>query len=377
MAKAEIQTAVELTQRLIAFDTINPPGREAACAEFLCAYLERAGIAAELISFGEGRANVLASIGGSSDNMPLCFTGHIDTVPLGATAWKSDPFAGEISQERVYGRGSSDMKSGIAAFVVALARMAERLDSGPGVRLIVTGGEETGCEGAAYLAGKGLLLKGGALIVGEPTANASLAGHKGALWLRATTRGVTAHGSMPELGENAIYKAARALLRLEVYEIAAARHEHMGCTTLNVGTVHGGLNLNSVPDRTEIGIDIRTVPGCAHDKVRKDLAHYLGAEADLEPIVDVGAVWTDPDNSWLQRVAEIAADVTGEVKGPGAATFFTDASVLVGAMGGIPAAILGPGEPKMAHQTDEYCELSRIEEAVEIYGRVIADWCGL
>lgn len=377
MVRTKAYNAVELTQRLIAFDTINPPGRETACAEFLCAYLESAGIGVELISFGEGRANLLASVGGSPEKPPLCFTGHIDTVPLGAAAWNRDPFAGEISDGRLYGRGSSDMKSGVAAFVVALARLADRLDSGPGVRLVITGGEETGCEGAAHLAGTGQLSEGGALIVGEPTANAPLAGHKGALWLRATTKGVTAHGSMPELGENAIYKAARTISRLEAYEVAAARHEHMGRATLNVGTVHGGLNLNSVPDRAEIGIDIRTVPGCTHEKITEDLARYLGTEAALEPVVDVGAVWTDPENDWFHRLTEIASGVTGEVNGLGAASFFTDASVLVEGMGGIPAAILGPGEPMMAHQTDEYCELRQIEASVEIYSRAIADWCDL
>ncbi|MEX0923737.1 MAG: M20 family metallopeptidase [Rhodovibrionaceae bacterium] len=377
MAKSKADAAIELTQRLISFDTINPPGRETACAEYLCAYLEHAGICAELLPFGEGRANVLASVGGSADKPPLCFTGHIDTVPLGIASWSRDPFAGEVSDGRLYGRGSSDMKSGVAAFVVALARLRDRLGSGPGVCLIITGGEETGCEGASHLAREGRLSEGGALIVGEPTANAPLAGHKGALWLRATTKGVTAHGSMPELGENAIYKAARAISQLETYEVAAGHHACMGGATLNVGTVHGGLNLNSVPDHVEIGIDIRTVPGCVHAKIGDDLARYLGADASLEPIVDVGAVWTDPENGWFRRFAEIAADVTGEVSGLGAASYFTDASVLVGGMGGVPAAILGPGEPKMAHQTDEYCELRRIEEAVEIYSRAIADWCGL
>jgi hypothetical protein len=97
----------------------------------------------------------------------------------------------------------------------------------------------------------------GALVVAEPTTNRPLCGHKGALWLKATTRGVTAHGSMPDKGVNAIYAAARAVGRLEAFDFNVARHPVMGAPTLNVGTLHGGLNLNSVPDRAEIGIDIR------------------------------------------------------------------------------------------------------------------------
>lgn len=377
MTKPSGTGALELTRRLVAFDTINPPGREAACAEYLAAWFADAGIAVELAPFGEGRANVLASVGGSEERPPLTFTGHIDTVPLGAAAWTRDPFAGELSDGRLYGRGSSDMKGGVAAFAVALADLAGRLEGSPGVRLVITGGEETGCEGAAHLAAGGRLPRGGALIVGEPTGNAPFAGHKGALWLRATACGVTAHGSMPELGDNAIYKAARAVSRLEGHSVSPLRHEQMGGATLNVGTIHGGLNLNSVPDLAEIGIDIRTVPGCSNREIRAALADYLGSEVSLEPIVDVESVWTDPGNEWFRRLCEIVAEVTGEAKAPGAASFFTDASVLVSGMGGVPAAVLGPGEPKMAHQTDEYCQVARIEQAVEIYRRAIVDWCGL
>src|SRR6266498_2846770 len=133
-------------------------------------------------------------------------------------------------------------------------------------------GEETGSEGAFALARRGMRGQAGALVVAEPTTNRPLCGHKGALWLKATTRGVTAHGSMPEKGVNAIYAAARAVGRLEAFDFNVARHPVMGAPTLNVGTLHGGLNLNSVPDRAEIGIDIRTIPGMLHGLLRDQIA---------------------------------------------------------------------------------------------------------
>src|SRR6185437_16938244 len=117
------------------------------------------------------------------------------------------PFGGEIVDGRLYGRGASDMKSGVAAFVAAAIAEAGRLADGSGVKLVVTAGEETGCEGAASLAASGRLGAAGALVVGEPTANQLFVGHKGALWLKAATAGATAHGSMPEQGDNAVYKA--------------------------------------------------------------------------------------------------------------------------------------------------------------------------
>ena len=118
----------------------------------LAALLERAGFAVEVMPFGEGRAQLVARIGGTTDKLPLGFTGHLDTVPLGAQPWSVDPLAADITDGKLYGRGSSDMKSGVAAFVTACVALADRLAGTAGVVLLITAGEETGCTGAAALA---------------------------------------------------------------------------------------------------------------------------------------------------------------------------------------------------------------------------------
>jgi succinyl-diaminopimelate desuccinylase len=261
--------AVELTRDLVRFDTINPPGQEKACADHLGRLLEAAGFSVRAVDLRPGRPNLVARIGGVSGRPPLAFTGHLDTVPLGLQPWSVAPHAAELKEGRIYGRGASDMKSGVAAFVAAAAALAPRLAGTPGIVLYITAGEETGGEGAFALARQAGSIRGeaGALVVAEPTSNRALAGHKGALWLRAATRGVTAHGSMPDKGVNAIYKAARAIQQLEAFEFNVARHPVMGGPTLNVGFVHGGLNVNSVPDRAEIGIDLRTLPGQRHARL--------------------------------------------------------------------------------------------------------------
>src|SRR5262249_43232140 len=139
-------------------------------------------------------------------------------VPLGSRPWSVDPLAAEVHGDRLFGRGSSDMKSGVAAFVSASIAHAARLGGTSGLLLIITAGEETGCEGAVALAAeKKPRLRAGALVVAEPTENKPLAGHKGVLWLEAETHGVTAHGSMPQKGVNAVYKAARAISALEKF----------------------------------------------------------------------------------------------------------------------------------------------------------------
>jgi succinyl-diaminopimelate desuccinylase len=173
-------SSIELTQELVRFNTINPPGAERPCAERLANLLEGAGFAVELIPFGEGRAQILARLGGTETKLPLGFTGHIDTVPLGAQPWSVDPFAADIAEGKLYGRGSSDMKSGVAAFVAACIAHADRLANTSGVLLVITAGEETGCTGADALVSEYRQLgKVGALVVAEPTGNKPLIGHKG------------------------------------------------------------------------------------------------------------------------------------------------------------------------------------------------------
>ena len=366
---------IELTRTLVGFDTINPPGNERPCAEHLGGLLDDGGFSVSYHEFAEHRSSLVARIGGSADAAPLCFTGHIDTVPLGAAPWTVDPFAGEISDGKLYGRGTTDMKSGVAAFVVAVLRLARELSKGPGVVLVITAGEETGCEGAYHLAGLGDVLgEAGAIVVAEPSSNQPWIGHKGALWLTARTTGVTAHGSMPEQGENAVYMAAHAISKLEDFDFNVARHAVLGKPTLNVGTVHGGLNINSVPDMAEIGIDIRTTPDQDHAAIRSHLTGYLGDSVVLDPIVDVGGVLTDPNNEWMQEVFDVMSGILGSRPEPNTATYFTDASALTPAYGGAPTVILGPGEATLAHQTDEYCFTAKIEEAVEAYMEIARRW---
>jgi succinyl-diaminopimelate desuccinylase len=373
MAKAP--DAVELTRALVGFDTINPPGNERACAEALGRILEGAGFACAYHEFAPGRASLVARLGREGKRAPLCFTGHIDTVPLGAQPWTRDPFAGEVADGRMYGRGTSDMKSGVAAFVAATVACAADLARGPGAVLVITAGEETGCEGAAHLAASGRALgEAGAIVVAEPTANRAYAGHKGALWLKARTRGVTAHGSMPERGVNAVHKAARAVGQLADFDFNVARHPVMGAPTLNVGTIRGGLNVNSVPDLAEIGVDIRTIPGQRHAEVAGALAGYLGAEVEVEPFIDVEGVWTDPGHPWMRQVYAAVERATGIEADVRAATYFTDAAFLTPAYGRPPTVILGPGEPELAHQTDEYCVVERIREAEAIFTYLALEW---
>lgn len=368
--------SVELTQELLRFDTINPPGAEEPCARHIGALLEPHGFRLHYHSIGPGRTNLIATIGGASDKPPICFTGHIDVVPLGAAPWTKQPFAGEMDGPNIYGRGSSDMKSGVAAFVCAAIALADKLQRSPGLSLVITAGEETGCEGAFKLIKDPALLgRAGAMVVAEPTSNSPHLGHKGAFWMCAKTKGVTAHGSMPDKGVNAVYAAARAVTKLEGYRFNTPAHPIMGKGTLNVGTFKGGLNINSVPDRAEIGIDMRTVPNQNHKHIHSELCELLGPEVELETLLDVGSIYSDPDSEWIQKVYEIMTPYLGARPTPHVGTYFTDAAALKPAFGNPPTVILGPGEDVMAHKTDEYCVAERVRQSTDAFVQIMRDWC--
>jgi succinyl-diaminopimelate desuccinylase len=365
---------IDLTRELLRFDTRNPPGDERTCAAALGARLETGGFSVERFEYSEGRTSLIARIGGNADRLPLCFTGHLDVVPVGNTPWQRDPFAGDFDGDRIHGRGASDMKSGVAAMVIAALASARRLPGSPGLALVLTAGEETGCEGAMDLARRGVLGRAGAIVVGEPTSNAAFIGHKGCLRFRCMMKGVTAHSSMPELGDNAIYKAARVIGALERFEFGVPEHPVMGRPTLVVSQMLGGMNINSVPDYAEIAVDVRTVPDQDLAELRARLQSAVGPDTRIESIIEVPSIFSGADDDWIQsvfaRVREIA-NVTPDIR---TAPYFTDGAVLRPAYGEPPTVILGPGEATMAHQTDEYCLASRVSEAAAIYERLIDDW---
>jgi succinyl-diaminopimelate desuccinylase len=366
--------AVALTRSLLGFDTVNPPGRERDCARYLGAMLQEWGFKVDYHEYADSRTSVVARIGGSDAKAPLCLTGHLDIVPLGARPWTKDPFSGETDGDKLYGRGASDMKAGVAAMLLAARNFSRQARKGAGIVVVLTAAEEGGCIGSRHLAQTQLLGKAGAMVVGEPTSNYPLVGHKGSVKFYAAFKGVGAHGSMPELGVNAIYKAAKALGNLERFDFHVPAHKVMGKPTLNVGTIEGGNTVNAVPDSARIGVDVRTVPGMDHEALLSRLEGLLG-DAEMEVFSNLPPVWTAPDDQWVRRVFEICEPYLGAAPAARTAPYMTDAANLLKVYAGAPTVVLGPGEAAMAHQTDEYCHVERLRQSVEIYEKIIQDWC--
>lgn len=376
---------LELTRDLVRFNTVNPPGAERACAQYAGKLLEDAGFQVDYHEFADARTSVIATIGGRADKPPICFTGHIDVVPLGMATWVRDPFAGELDGDRVFGRGTTDMKSGIAAFLVAAIRLAPYLKNTAGLVIVLTASEEVGCEGAKFLAERKLLQRAGAIVVAEPTDNYPYIGHKGLCWLEIETTGKTAHGSMPEQGENAILKMNKVITELERFDwqhqCGVDCHAVMGKPTMNIATLHAGLNTNSVPDAARLTVDMRTVPGIEHPHLCRTVQALIGDLGTVKKIVDTPTLYSEPDE-WVESVFEIAAPFVGSRPTPKTIMFSTDGADLKRGYaeqgnGDIPAVIIGPGEPSIAHQIDEWCSIRRLEQSVGMYEKIMRDWCGV
>lgn len=367
---SEKLNGLELTRKLVSFNTINPPGNERPCVEYIADLMKKKGFETTFHEYETGRTNLIARLPPTTTAVrkPIVFSGHIDTVPLGQAAWSVSPFDGEVHDGKLYGRGTSDMKSGVAACVLAAIKLADLQVRNAEVAVIISAGEETGCKGVLELVKHPKLLgECGALIVAEPTDNRPMVGHKGSLWLNLHFKGVTAHGSMPNLGENAIYKACKAIEILKNFNFKVEPHAILGGPTLNVGNMKAGMNVNSVPDFAVVGVDIRTTVGQTNAQVRGAIAAALDNEVEIEILTDMEHVYTDPEDPWMSSSIAISEKILGGAVKIETATYFTDASVLKPAFGNPPTLIMGPGVLAMAHQTDEYCEVDKIDTCSEIF----------
>jgi succinyl-diaminopimelate desuccinylase len=367
--------ALDLSKQLIRFRSINPPGEEKECSEFIARLLTEHGFDVASYEFAKDRPTLVARIPGTAGGKPLCFTGHIDVVPLGSNEWQFPPFEGVVQDGRLYGRGISDMKAGVAAFIVAACNLIEVGHSfHRGITFVITAGEETGCEGAFHVGRERVLGPAELLIVAEPTSNAPIFAHKGSLRVVVTARGRTAHSSMPHEGENAISKVAEWIRRIEGHDFGD-RHPLLDSATACVTTIRGGENINSVPDFAEFTADLRTLPGQKHDELIAKLSRLFGPEAEIRVVTSFPGFATELDNPSAAPLLSLLQERTGAPAKPAGAPYFTDASALVPAFDGVATVIIGPGEAAQCHKTDEYCLVDRIEEAQAIYRDLMLRMC--
>lgn len=294
----------------------------------------------------------------------LALSGHVDVVPAGE-GWARDPRGGEVAEDRVWGRGACDMLGSIACFVGAATR-ARAAPCG----ILLTTDEETRMRAAEVALSERLLQGFEAIVVGEPTSFDVGIAEKGVLWLRVTTKGRNAHGSMPHLGDNAAERLVRALVAVQQVEVPG-EHALLGRGTRNLGRIQGGEAVNQVPASATAEIDIRYLPGTAKDALisRYQRAIEAAGEVATIDVLSDHAPFETPADGALARAALEAA----QAERPGARAlglpYGTEASKFAPA--GIPCVILGPGEQDLAHTSRESVSLADLAAAERTYARLL------
>ena len=367
-----------LLQDLIRIPSVSPHGDpgtgkkntgEARIAEYIAEFLRKLALDVELREVEPGRPNVIGKFTSRGAKRYIAFAPHTDTVSVAGMT--IDPFAAEIRDGKLYGRGACDTKGSLAAMLAALANMVrqkEFREGGLDVYFCALMGEESGNHGAKALAESGF--KADFSVAGEPTNGRIVYTHKGALSYKVITRGRSAHGSLPEKGVNAIGKMAEVvqyLLGDYARALAKTVDPVLGVPTVNVGTICGGTQSNIVPDYCEIEVDRRTVPGEAHEEILAMLRERFREFPIITEILsDCPPLQTDPQNPFVQKLAEATGNPKGALVG---APWFCDAGIL--AQHGIPAVAFGPGSIVQAHTADEYVEWKEVLHATQTIERFL------
>lgn len=375
--------AVALTRALVAIDSRNPslvpdgPG-EGACARLLARVLREWGFRVELQTVTRGRPNVVARIG-TPGGRTLMLNGHLDTV--GVTGMTHAPWDPDLRDGMIYGRGSADMKGGVAAMCAAAWRAAAAGASGEVIVAAVVD-EEFESIGTRALVDAGITAE--AAIVTEPTRLAICTAHKGFAWADLEVRGVAAHGSQYEVGVDAIALASLVVADIEAYqhrELSGRRHNLLGRPSLHASFIRGGTGLSTYPDRCTVQFERRTIPGESAGDFTTELQAAVGRVRALRPELDatVTAGFSQVPNE-VPATHPIVGALESALKRQGrpapieGLSCWTDAAILTAA--GIPAVCFGPGDIAVAHAREEFVPVDEVTAATDTLELAIRFWFG-
>ena len=373
--------AVALARALIKIDSRNPtlvpdaPG-ERACALALSSVLDEWGFDVDLQETLADRPNVIARIG-PRDAPALMLNGHLDVV--GVEGMVHDPFAADVRGNRIYGRGSSDMKAGIAAMCAAALHAGS--SSSRQILIAAVADEEYESLGMRALIESGV--RADAAIITEPTRLAICPAHRGFVWVDVTFRGRAAHGSRYDIGVDAITHAGLVLAELERLERTREHGRHhslLGRGSLHASMIRGGVGMSTYPEECVLSIERRTLPGETADTAVKEIEEACAAVRARDPRLDVRISQTTSQlPSDVSTEAPIVRRLKHAMESEGVPisiegmSAWTDAALLNAA--GIPTVCFGPGDIALAHAAEEFVPVSEIETATRVLGRVVRDWC--
>jgi len=369
---------VELLKNLINIRSAQPEGCEAEIIKYIDSLLPKQ-YQRTYFDHQNGRASLLIKVPGYEDIDGIAFLGHVDTVAAGdEQSWMYPPFTATISDDRLYGRGAADMKSGVACMIHTALRL-ENKKPRYNTYFGFTADEEAGGMGVLAMTQSGLLNNVKAVVVCEPSDGRIGICEKGALWLRVDAFGKLSHGSRPDLGINAVQAVMDFASQFDKCIDYSIQNPLFGGTTLSVTKLNGGVLHNVVPDRAELCMDIRTVFGVDHDRLiqsanavaDKLMTDQKGLTLNVQVTNNRPAIEVSKDHPLVCAAAALSQKhgLTGESRG---LYFYTDASQLIPAIGA-PFIIFGPGDDKQAHQKDEYVNICDLQIFADIYYDLIGE----
>jgi acetylornithine deacetylase/succinyl-diaminopimelate desuccinylase len=375
----DVDALVDATRRLVQVDTQNPPGAEREAIGTARALLAPLGASFAEVEPEPGRASLIAALdanGAGGSRPTLIVNGHLDVVPVDRSGWTRDPFAADVDGGRIWGRGTADMKGGIAAAIEAVhaVRRSGRDLAVDLVFHLVADEERGGGLGARVLAAEGHV-RGDACLVPEPTNLAVGIAERGILVATITVHGRPAHASEPANGVSAIEKAARIVLALHNADFGDGAHPLLGTPTCNAGEIAGGSGHNTVAEGCEIVVDRRLLPGVSEEEAVAGLRARIEAigDPDLRYDLDVSlfgeASELAPDHWLTHAVRESIRAVLGEDAPVIGMPFTTDAR-FVRNQAGVPAVVCGPGDVAEAHGFDEWVAIDRLADAAAVYAHL-------
>lgn len=376
--------ALALLKEIVRMETIL--GKEKQVADKLASLFKVFDIPSEQVVYSEGRHQLIVTLKGQQPGLVLGFSGHMDVVPVGEVPWVYEPFAAVEEEGLLHGRGTCDMKAGLIAQVVALIRLKEEGARFKGtIKLLITVGEETAAIGANQLTNLGYADDLDALVIGEPSSLDVVIAHKGALWPQFTTYGKTSHGSMPQLGVNAIdHMMALVSQFKQVFDFSQFTDELLGTSTASLNIFQGGNGANVVPDKCQATIDIRTVPGQSHEELKTaidELVKKVGEampdfKGDVSFVNDLPAIRTEKDHPFTLLASRTVKAVAGKEPEIKSLTGYTDGSEFGRAKKDFPILIIGPGDVTLAHQPNEHVSIEEFYQMIDVNRQLALDFLG-
>lgn len=376
---------VALLQELIRINSVNPDlvrggSGEYQIARFLGHYLREMGLEVEYQEIKPGRPNVIGRLKGSGGGQTLMLNGHTDTVAL--TGMEIAPLDPRVADGKIYGRGSLDMKGGLAAMIAAARTLVDsgvRLKGDLLLALVVD--EEYASLGTEALVTK---YTADAAIICEPTNLEIVIAHKGFAWIRIEISGQSAHGSRPDLGIDAIVKAGKLLTALEDLQCnILSRQEHplLGSPSVHASLISGGTELSTYPDYCRLELERRTLPHETKESVTEEIRALLDRlsradeqfRAGLEVFFYRPGLEVAEDQPIVESLRRAFTNCSGESPRLAGMGGWMDSAILAAA--GIPSVIFGPAGAGL-HAAVEYVDCASVIETAAVLSEVIIDYCG-